>query len=122
MNTAVTLNHTRRQWVDLGILEDACITRPETCGAAGAAVAFWIRIDLITYDVAPGIMSSYKNGPFSGMTIRLYTDGMRFVSVNHAEHGLLKLVRINFDKYLNMNIYNINVNLVISFQVYPLPT
>ena len=37
------MNRPRRQWVDLGILEEACIIRPETCGAAGGAVAFWMR-------------------------------------------------------------------------------
>ena len=44
VNSALSLNHTRRQWVDLGVLEEACIVRPETCGSAGAAVALWLRV------------------------------------------------------------------------------
>ena len=68
MNRAISLNHTRRQWVDLGILEDLCITRPETCGAIGAAVAFWMRI---TYSDSTyrGIMSSRGTGQFTRFVI-----------------------------------------------------
>ena len=45
--------------MDLGILEDVCITRPETCSAA--AVAFWMRI---TYSDSTyrGIISSRGTG------------------------------------------------------------
>ena len=32
------------QWVDLGVLSEACITRPDTCGPEGAAVAVWVKI------------------------------------------------------------------------------
>ena len=32
-----------RQWLDLGILEEACIARPETC--TSAAIAFLMRIN-----------------------------------------------------------------------------
>ena len=44
MNDAVSLNHTRSQWVDLGILQEACMPRLETSGVAGGAVVFWMRI------------------------------------------------------------------------------
>ena len=50
--------HTRRQWVDLGILEEVCIAHPETCGAAGGSVAFWIRIN---QSHLGGIVSSSKS-------------------------------------------------------------
>ena len=43
INKAITLDHTKGQWVDLGILEESCITRPETCSAGGAAVSVWLR-------------------------------------------------------------------------------
>ena len=51
------MDHTKRQWVDLGNLTEACIVRPETCGAEGGAVAFWIRR---TYSDAEyrGVLSS----------------------------------------------------------------
>ena len=56
---AILLNHTRKQWVDLGIHTEACITRPETCGEAGAAVAFWMRIN--RHDINLGsIISSWS--------------------------------------------------------------
>ena len=44
INDALSLDHTRRQWVNLGILQ-ACIISPETCGEAGGAIAFWIKIN-----------------------------------------------------------------------------
>ena len=31
------------QWVDLGMHTEACMTRPDTCGAAGGAVSLWLR-------------------------------------------------------------------------------
>ena len=43
MNTAVSTDRTRRQWVDLGIHTEACMTRPETCGAGGP-ISLWLRI------------------------------------------------------------------------------
>ena len=45
MNCALTLNHTRSQWVDLGIHTEACMTQPHTCGAAGGAIS--VRINVI---------------------------------------------------------------------------
>ena len=44
MNFALTLDHTKKQWVDLGIHTEACMTRPETCGAAGGAISVWVKI------------------------------------------------------------------------------
>ena len=35
----------RNQWVDLGIHTEACMTRPETCGAAGGAISMWVTCD-----------------------------------------------------------------------------
>ena len=34
-----------RQWVDLGIRTEACVTRPDTCGAAGGAISKWLRVN-----------------------------------------------------------------------------
>ena len=51
------MNRTKRQWIDLGVHTEACITHPETCGAAGGSVAFWMRV--IDYDSGCwGIISS----------------------------------------------------------------
>ena len=44
VKSAISLDRTRKQWVDLGVLKEACITRPETCGAAGGAITLWIRV------------------------------------------------------------------------------
>ena len=75
INDAISLNHTRSQWVDLGILTEACITRPETCGALGGAVAFWMRID---YNVEEGeyrgIISSADSDEDQKFIIYCYSD------------------------------------------------
>ena len=54
---ALLLNNTRKQWVDLGVLNDACVTRPDTCGSAGATVAFWMRITF-NHSTSQGVISS----------------------------------------------------------------
>ena len=44
VNSALALDHMKRQWVDLGIHTEACMTRPETCGEAGGAISLWINV------------------------------------------------------------------------------
>ena len=66
MNLAWTLNGKKNQWVDLGIYTEACMTRPDTCGAAGGAITLWVNI-LDQGSGYNGIMSSclsYKSGFF----------------------------------------------------------
>ena len=43
--------------------QGACITKPETCGAAGAAVAFWVR------NPVWGVISSRSSASSSGFNI-----------------------------------------------------
>ena len=43
VNAALNLDHTNRQWVDLGIHTDICLTQPETCCAAGGAISLWVK-------------------------------------------------------------------------------
>ena len=56
VNSAWNLNHTRRQWIDLGIHTEVCITRPETC-TAGGAISLWVNI-AESLPSTPGIVSS----------------------------------------------------------------
>ena len=65
---ALTLNHTMKQWVDLGIHTEACMTRPDTCGAAGGAISLWVKV--IEFSSIGGIMSSHSTES-SGTSIRL---------------------------------------------------
>ena len=44
VNSALTLDHTKEQYVYLGFHTDICMTRPETCGAAGGAISVWINL------------------------------------------------------------------------------
>ena len=56
MNKAWTLDSTKRQWVDLGIHTEACMSNME-CGSGGA-LSLWLRV---TYcEAHGGIISSLK--------------------------------------------------------------
>ena len=67
VNFAWSLDRTKNQWVDLGVHTEACITRPETCGAAGGAISLWMNVIDCT-DGADGIVSSHA-GSGSGFFI-----------------------------------------------------
>ena len=67
MGSAVGLSIGMKQWVDLGVLQEACITRPETCGAAGGAVSLWARLRVC--DGFCGIISPVIKTPSTGFTI-----------------------------------------------------
>ena len=74
MNKSVSLNKTFEQWVDLGVLPEACITRPETCSAAGAALSFWIKVTDYDSDEdsTEGVLSSRtQNDEPTGFVITL---------------------------------------------------
>ena len=59
VNKALIVDRTKKQWVDLGIHTKACMTRPETCGAAGGTISLWIRV--IDCPSIGGIVSSYAS-------------------------------------------------------------
>ena len=40
----------KRQWVDLGIKAEACMTQPETCGAVGGAISVWLTVIDCSHD------------------------------------------------------------------------
>ena len=35
----------QRQRINLGIHTEACMTRPQTCGAAGGAISVWLKVN-----------------------------------------------------------------------------
>ena len=53
------LNRAKRHWVDLGIHTEACMTQPETCGAAGGAISLWVRV--LACPTFGGIVTSANN-------------------------------------------------------------
>ena len=72
IGNGVSLYHAHRQWVDLGVLEEACITHPETCGAAGgAAVALWVK-PAQTSEINIGVVSSEVSNRSTGFSILRY--------------------------------------------------
>ena len=44
VNSVLSTNQRRNQWVDLGIHTDVCMTWPQTCGAAGGAISLWLSV------------------------------------------------------------------------------
>ena len=58
--------------MDLGILTEACITRPEICGAAGGPLGFWIR--RIYWNTQREVISSHAE---TGTYFQITLDGIR---------------------------------------------
>ena len=74
LNNAVYTDRSRYQSVELGDLSaHACLTIPESCGSAGAALSVWIKIE----DCAGegGIISSYQY-LHEGLLIRCFKNKM----------------------------------------------
>ena len=63
-------DHTKQQWVDLGMHTEACMTRPETCGAAGGAISVWINA--IYYDYYSGIPGIISSNPDDSSGLLIY--------------------------------------------------
>ena len=57
-NNAVKLDATLREWLDLGIHTEACLTQPDTCSSTGGSVSMWIKIGPSTYT---GIITTKQN-------------------------------------------------------------
>ena len=77
---AWSVDRTSKQWIDVGIHTEACMTRPETCGSAGGAVSFWINVVNCTgFQYLGGLITTENAGP-----------GLRIFC--HAPSGLLGYV------------------------------
>lgn len=68
-NYAVKTNRNQNQWVDLGYITEACITRPETC-TSGGTIAAWIKTTNCPHD--GGILSSNRGSSYTGFNIYCY--------------------------------------------------
>ena len=79
VNKAIATNSSQKQWVNLGIMSEACITLPDTCGPEGAAVAVWVKI----YKCANsnGFLSSLKSGK-TGFMFYCFTASIRYKNVH----------------------------------------
>ena len=73
VNKALTLDRTKRQWVNLVIHTEVCMTRPETCGSA---ISFWMK--LIGCPNTGGGIISTRPGGSSGSVIYCYSAGMGY--------------------------------------------
>ena len=70
VNCAVTLDHTKNQWIDLGVHTEACMTRPETCGAAGGTISLWVK--QIECPAVCKLVTSQLNSGFSTYSEIIY--------------------------------------------------
>ena len=77
MNKALTLDKTKSQWVDLGIHTEACMTRPETCCAAGGAISVWLKVNGCPGG-SEGFISSRAISGTSGFVIYCYSYNIRY--------------------------------------------
>ena len=58
------MDRIKRQWIDLGIHTEACMTQPETCGSSGGAVSFWINVVNCTgFQAIRGLITTENGGP-----------------------------------------------------------
>ena len=73
INMAAATDATHHQYIDLGDMSEACITIPDTC-TAGAAVAFWIKINKTECVYPKGIMSSRQIGSKTGFEVLCEAD------------------------------------------------
>ena len=74
VDKAVSTNRTQSQWVDLGNLSAACITRPDTCGSDGAALSVWLK--LTDCQDKDGVISSHSPSS-AGLGVRCSTSQIR---------------------------------------------
>ena len=98
MRKAIKLDHTMKQYVDLGILTEPCITVPFKCGSHGAAISLWIKITSLK---GHGILSSRLSNNSQGVAL--------WKSDSNTEIGyrILALVKVK-RKIICLNIaYNI---------------
>ena len=88
INSGISLNHSRNQWVDLGILNDVCMTDPETCVAAGGAVAFWTRRHLYDRQYRTIILARAR----TGFRINCHGNGLKLGYFSFVSFNSLKQV------------------------------
>ena len=60
INSAISLDRAKSQWVDLDIHTEACMTQLESWGAAGGAISVWVRVNHCPDWT--GIISTYDTG------------------------------------------------------------
>ena len=104
INSALSLDHTKRQWVDLGTHTEICMIRLETCGAAGGAISLWVRLNHCP-DWS-GILTTHGSG--TGFEIYCRDNRMRYSSylnISLAVHTFL--FKSIFSNYLKC-IYKIS--------------
>ena len=73
VNKALTLDRTKRQWVDLGIHTEVCMARPDTCGSA---IGIWMKL-IGCPNTGGGIISTSPGGS-SGSVIYCCSAGMGY--------------------------------------------
>ena len=87
MNNAWTVDRTKKQWIDLGINTKACMTQPETCGAADGGISLWVNV--IDCPSAGGIVSSLQ---WQTTGLHIYCTGS---DIGYDTHVFLPLFHIS---------------------------
>ena len=74
VNKAISTDNAQRQWVSLGNLSVACLTKAQTCGSAGGALSVWIKLGATDYPTG-GIISSFDYS--EGFQVFVYNNALR---------------------------------------------
>ena len=77
VNSALILDRTKRQWIDLGTRTEACMTQPETCGATGGAISMWLKI--VDCPEGCGVISSHESG--TGCIIYCHPAALKYLVI-----------------------------------------
>ena len=102
IHSAVATDRTKRQWIDLGLHTEACLTQPETCGTAGGAISLWLN--LVDCPVWSGVLSSRESGKTSSFILCI-EHGIRY----HSKTRALNLNNLLFKTKVSIVIFGFSV-------------
>ena len=84
----MSTNRSLKQWIDLGIHTEACMTRPEICGVAGGAFSVWINIIDCQNNTTEGLITTIPNSSFTGFHVQCGSGGIILRYICQAEFWL----------------------------------
>ena len=113
INSALTLDHTRSQWVDLKIHTEACMTRMD-CGAAGGAISVWVSVNECTGTC--GVISSSDRSTSTSFLMYLFSTGLRYGLLLYITYYILHLINI----FVECNFSNVLKEILWDYEAYHL--
>ena len=72
VNSAVSLNGTHRQSIDLGCHPEVCLANKYGCGDDGAAMSFWLKIPNCLFDGIITTLQGFTGLQASGFSLHCF--------------------------------------------------